>query len=380
MYQYQKTKTYLAQVPEDIKELAEEELKSLGAKETKLTYRGIYFKADKETLYRINYNARLIIRVLAPLISFDCHSDRYLYKTAFNNIRWEDFLKKDSSFFIIANVSNSKIKHSRYAAQRLKDAIADYFNKKFGKRPSVKKENSDIILNLFIRNNRAIISVDTSGGSLHKRGYRVESVEAPMSEVLAAAIIKLSGWRGEVPLYDPFCGSGTILCEAYMVITNTPAAFLREKFGFELLPDYDFNLWQKVKSESNKKIVEVEKGIIAGSDISESAVNAAKKNCSLIDENGRIKIEKKDFRDIKFEKKKIIITNPPYGIRLKTETPIENLYKEIGDFFKRELKGSAAFVYFGNRGLIKKIGLKPSFKKILYNGGLEGRLVKYDIF
>ena len=379
MYQYQKTKTYLAQVPEDIKELAEEELKSLGAKETKLTYSGIYFEADKGTLYRINYNARLIIRVLAPLISFDCHSDRYLYKTAYN-IQWEDFLKENDSFFIMANVSNSKIRHSKFAAQRLKDAIADYFNKKFGKRPSVKKENPDLILNLFIRNNRAVISIDTSRGSLHKRGYRVESVEAPMSEVLAAVIIKLSGWKGETPLYDPFCGSGTILCEAYMMVTDTPAAFLRKRFGFELLPDYDFELWQKIKSDSNERIKEINKGLISGSDISESAVNIAKKNCSLIDKGGKITILKKDFRDIKFEEKKIIMTNPPYGIRLKTETLIENLYKEIGDFFKRELKGSAAFVYFGNRELIKRIGLRPFFKRILYNGGLEGRLVKYDIF
>ena len=380
MYQYQKTGIYLAQVPEDLKELAKEELIQLGAEHIKETYRGLYFKADKKILYKVNYQSRLLVRVLAPIITFKCHSDKYLYKTAYNNINWEDFLSENSSFFIVSNVSNSNIKHSKFAAQRLKDAIADYFKKKRGIRPSVDKNSPDIFINLFIRNNKATISIDTSGGSLHKRGYRKLSVDAPMSEIVAAALIKLSEWKGETPLYDPFCGSGTILCEAFMYITNTPSGIFREKFGFENLPDFDFNIWERIKTDALNKIKDIPEGLIAGSDISEKAVNSARKNCSIFGKSNKIKIRKKDFRGLKFGQSTTIITNPPYGIRLKTEEPIENLYKEIGDFLKREIKGSSAFIYFGNRELIKSLGLKPKFKKIIYNGGLEGRFVRYDIY
>ena len=380
MYQYQNTNNYLAQVPEDLKEYAKDELISLGVKEIKETYRGIYFKADKPLLYKINFKSRLIVRILAPLITFSCHSDRYLYKTAYNNIKWDDFLSENSNFFIISNVSNSNIKHSRFAAQRLKDAIVDYFKKKYGKRPSVDKKNPDIYINLFIRNNKATISLDTSGGSLHKRGYRKQSIEAPMSEIVAAALIKISEWNLETPLYDPFCGSGTILCEAYMYASNTPSGILRKKFGFENLPDFDLSIWKEEKRKALEEIKEIPKGLISGSDISEFAVKASLKNCSIIDKVGKISIKKEDFRKVKLRDNSIIITNPPYGIRLKTDEPIKSLYKDFGDFLKREIKGSSAFIYFGNRELIKSIGLKPEFKKIIYNGGLEGRFVRYDIY
>ncbi len=380
MYQYQKTEIYLAQVPEDLKEYAVEELKSLGAEEIRETYRGVYFKANKETLYKINFQSRLVVRVLAPLITFSCHSDKYLYKTAYNNINWVDFLSESSSFFIISNVSNSKIKHSRYAAQRLKDAIADYFVKKYGKRPSVSKKDPDIYINLFIKNNKATISIDTSGGSLHKRGYRKQSVEAPMSEIVAAALVKISGWNSDKPLYDPFCGSGTILCEAFMYATNTPSGILRKRFGFENLPDFDKKVWQNVKERAINEIKEIPKELISGSDISELAVNATLKNCSLIDKENKIVVKKMDFRKLKFKKDTVIITNPPYGIRLKTEQPIKTLYKDLGDFLKREFKNSSAFIYFGNRELIKSVGLRPKYKKIIFNGGLEGRFVRYDIY
>ncbi len=380
MYQYQKTEIYLAQVPEDLKEYAVEELKSLGAEEIRETYRGVYFKANKETLYKINFQSRLVVRVLAPLITFSCHSDKYLYKTAYNNINWEDFLSESSSFFIISNVSNSKIKHSRYAAQRLKDAIADYFVKKYGKRPSVSKKDPDIYINLFIKNNKATISIDTSGGSLHKRGYKKQSVEAPMSEIVAAALVKISGWNSDKPLYDPFCGSGTILCEAFMYATNTPSGILRKRFGFENLPDFDKKVWQNVKERAINEIKEIPQELISGSDISELAVNTTLKNCSLIDKENKIVVKKMDFRKLKLKKDTVIITNPPYGIRLKTEQPIKTLYKDLGDFLKREVKNSSAFIYFGNRELIKSVGLRPKYKKIIFNGGLEGRFVRYDIY
>ena len=199
-------------------------------------------------MYRVNYMTRLATRVLAPLLTFDCHSDKYLYKTAYS-IPWSELLSVKSTFAIDANVTASRIKHSQYAAQKLKDAIVDQFREESGVRPNVETRDPDIWLNLFIRNNKATISFDTSGGSLHRRGYRVASVEAPMQETVAAAIIRYTGWDGARQLYDPMCGSGTLLAEAAMHYCRIPAGYLRKKFGFMRLPDFNNSLWKKIKQD-----------------------------------------------------------------------------------------------------------------------------------
>jgi putative N6-adenine-specific DNA methylase len=379
MFEYQKTGRYFAQVSDDIKDIAEEELLSLGARETRPGYRGISFAADHEALYAVNFHSRLINRVLAPLISFDCHSDKYLYNRALQ-IRWDDFLDTSMTFAIFASVSNSSIRHSRFAALRLKDAIVDYFQKAAGERPSIDTKNPDVWFNLYINNDKAVISLDTSGGSLHRRGYRVKSVQAPMIETLAAAIIHLSGWDGSVPLYDPFCGSGTLLCEAYMRQSNTPAGILRPRFGFERMPDFNNLLWHKVKRGGMKRINPVPRGMIHGSDISSEAVKASIRNCSLIGAEQAIRIEKKDVFDIDKIRNKAIVCNPPYGIRMAKAEELSAFYKRYGDFLKKRCVGSSAYIYFGERKYIKDIGLKPSWKRPLSNGGLDGRLVRYELY
>ncbi|MFQ5628300.1 MAG: class I SAM-dependent RNA methyltransferase, partial [bacterium] len=242
MYLYQKTSRYFAQVADDVKDLAEADLQSLGAKSTRQVYRGIHFTATPEVLYKINFRSCLSHRILAPLMTFDCHSDKYLYKTALQ-IKWQDFLAPSKTFAVNATVSHSNITHSKFAALRLKDAVVDYFRERTGKRPSIDTEYPDVWLSLHIQNNKATISLDTAGGSLHRRGYRRKTVEAPMIETLAAAIIRYSEWDGRSPLCDPFCGSGTLLCEAFLHATQTPAAILRKKFGFERLPDFDVAIW-----------------------------------------------------------------------------------------------------------------------------------------
>jgi len=248
-YTYQKTNRYFAQMADDVKDIAEAELLSLGAEDTSQVYRGIYFNATPKILYSINYQSRLINRVLAPLLSFHCHSDQQLYKKVLQ-VRWEDFLNSSQTFAVFATVNNSAIKHSKFAALRLKDAIVDAFQNREGKRPSIDTKNPDLWINLYIERNAATISIDTSGGSLHRRGYRKKSIEAPMIETLAAAIITISEWDGKTPLVDPFCGSGTLLCEAFLSASKTPPAFLRQKFGFERLPDFDNSLWKQVKDEA----------------------------------------------------------------------------------------------------------------------------------
>lgn len=379
MFEYQKTERYFAQLSDDIKDIAEEELLSLGARETRPGYRVISFAADHEALYAVNFHSRLINRVLAPLISFDCHSDKYLYNRALQ-IRWDNFLDTSMTFAIFASVSNSSIRHSRFAALRLKDAIVDYFQKAVGGRPSIDTKNPDVWFNLYINNDKAVISLDTSGGSLHRRGYRVKSVQAPMIETLAAAIIHHSGWDGSVPLYDPFCGSGTLLCEAYMRQSNTPAGILRPRFGFERMPDFNNLLWHKVKRGGMKRINPVPEGMIHGSDISSEAVKASIHNCSLIGAEKVIRIEKKDVFDIDKIQNKVIVCNPPYGIRMAKAEELSAFYKRYGDFLKKRCVGSSAYIYFGERKYIKEIGLKPSWKKPLSNGGLDGRLVKFELY
>jgi len=378
-YDYQKTNRYFAQVADDIKGIAEEELQSLGAEETRQVYRGIYLTATPKTLYEINFHSRLINRVLAPLMYFTCHSDRYLYKRA-SEIQWEDFLTPSQTFAVFATVLHSEIGHSKFAALRLKDAIVDYFRARTGERPSIDTRDPDLWINLHIDKNQATISLDTSGGSLHRRGYRYKSVRAPMVETLAAAIIKFSGWDGKLPLYDPFCGSGTLLCEGYMHASHTPSAILRRKFGFERLPDFDSSLWVQVKNEGIQKITPIPKGFIAGSDISLEAIKSAIHNCSMIDKKNVIKIEQHDVFNIKKIQGKTILCNPPYGIRTGIGLDLGRFYKRFGDFLKQRCRGSTAFIYFGERKYIKTIGLKPTWKKPLSNGGLDGRLAMYELY
>jgi len=379
MYTYQKTNRYFAQVADDIKEIAEKELKNLGAENTSPAYRGIYFTATPEILYSINFKSRLISRVLAPLVSFTCHSDKVLYKKALQ-IQWEDFFDPSMTFAVFSSVSHSVIRHSKFAALRLKDAIADYFREKTGKRPSIDTINPDVWINLHIQENKASISLDTSGGSLHRRGYRIKTVEAPMIETLAAAIITYSEWNGTTTLNDPFCGSGTILCESFIYASGTPAGVLRKKFGFERLPDFNPGLWKKVKTYSMNRIKSLKKGIITGSDISPAAIQTSMANCALLDKDKVINIKRNDVFNTDKINESVIVCNPPYGIRLNDHSGLEVFYKRYGDFLKQRCTGSVAFIYFGERKYIKNIGLKASWKKPLSNGGLDGRLVKYELY
>ncbi|MBW2096369.1 MAG: class I SAM-dependent RNA methyltransferase, partial [Deltaproteobacteria bacterium] len=252
-FQYQKWNGYFAQLAGGTEDIGAEELTELGAEKTCTVYKGAYFVADKKTLYRINYQSRIVSRILAPLLTFQCHSTKYLYRTA-KTIQWSEILSSHDTFAVFATVSQSRINHSKYAALCVKDAIADYFMEISGKRPNVQTSNPDVRINLHIQHNKAIISLDTSGEALHKRGYREQALEAPMRETLAAAIIRLTGWNGKIPLCDPMCGSGTLVIEALMQACRIPSGYLRHRFGFENLPDFDRDLWMKVKKEEDRKI------------------------------------------------------------------------------------------------------------------------------
>ena len=378
-FEYQLTNRFFAQISDDMEALGVGELSDLGARNISPVYRGIYFEADKKALYRINYKSRYLTRVLAPLLTFDCHSTRYLYRKT-RELNWDELFSAEDTFAVFATVSHSQITHSQYAALRLKDAVADYFRETHEKRPPVDRTAPDVWINLHIEHNRATISLDTSGGSLHRRGYRQDAVEAPMQETVAAAIIGLSEWDGSRPLYDPLCGSGTLLIEALMHYCRIPSGILRQRFGFEFLPDFDMDLWLAIKRAEDKGIRPLPAGLIAGSDLSRRAVEAAGRNAARLPHGNRIELRIRDFQNIEGLPDTLIVTNPPYGVRIGTKGSAGKLYRALGDFLKQRCKGSTAYIYFGDRKLIPEIGLRPSWKKPLKSGGLDGRMTRFEIY
>ncbi|MEW6193554.1 MAG: class I SAM-dependent RNA methyltransferase [Bacteroidota bacterium] len=377
---YQQKNEFFAQVPGMMEEVCREELIELGAKNTRIAYRGIYFETDQHILYKINYTSRLISRVLAPLVAFSCYNGEDLKRIA-KKIHWEKIFSVDKTFAITSSVTKSHITNSLFASQALKDGIADYFRKvSNGKRPDVNTVNPDVRLNLFIEKDRAILSLDTSGESLHKRGYRLLAGEAPMQETLAAAIIRLSKWNGETPLLDCMCGSGTILCEALMHYCNIPAQKLRTNFGFFYLPDFDKKIWMSIKKEADEKIRPLPKGMINGSDKSQKILQVAKENLSRLPYSENVSLTCRPFQHISKFENGILITNPPYGIRLGEKEEVQNLYKELGDFLKQKCNGTSAFIYTGDPSLRKSIGLKTTRRTPLVNGKLEGVLLQIDSY
>lgn len=379
MYIYQDKNRYFAQCADDIKDLVQKEIEVLGGFSISQAYRGMYFSSSMVDMYRINFRSRLAGRILAPLSEFQAMSEDELYKLAGKRIDWKKIIPYGRTFAIYATTVHSNIRHSKFAALRLKDAIADQMRGSDAGRPDVDTKAPDVGINLHIQNNRVTISVDTSGGSLHRRGYKAKGHQAPMMETLAASIINLTGWDGEQELVDPMCGSGTFLCEALLKRTNTPPGILRERFGFEFLPGFDRKNWEKVKNEELDKSQAVGNLNISGSDISEQSVQQSKYSLMKLPFGGDVQVQKKDIFDRDDLEGKMIVCNPPYGIRMKNEA-LGDFYKDFGDFLKQKCKGSTAFIYFGNRQHIKNLGLRTSMKRPLANGKLDGRLVRIDVY
>jgi putative N6-adenine-specific DNA methylase len=378
-YVYEKESRYFAQVAETAKKMAGQELLELGAKDLSFVFRGIWFSASKSDFYKITYQSRLLSRVLVPLATFACKDKDDLYKAA-KKIRWEELMTPKQTFSIAANVSESSITHSNFAGLRVKDAIADYFRDRTNRRPNVDPKDPYLMINLHIHQDMATLSVDASAGPLYRRGYREASVSAPMQETVAAAIIRMSGWDGTMPLYDPMCGSGTLLAEALMAYCRIPAQVFRTRFGFELLPDFDPQVWQDVQMAAEQAIRPLPPGLIAGSDIAEPAVNAAKTNLMGIHYGGNVTVEQKDFRQIDGMENTLIVTNPPYGIRMGKDRDLKEFYRDLGCFLRDRCRRCTALVYFGEPKYIKHVPLAPLWKEPLKIGGLDGKLVKYELY
>ena len=380
MFYYQKEGRFFAQIAGGLEELGCKELRALGATEAEPVPRGIDFQADLPTLYRINYRSHLVTRVLAPLLKFSALTPESLYLQT-KKVDWTRIFGLDQTFAVQANVHRSAIDHSQFAALKVKDCVADMFRKRFrGKRPNVDTKNPDLWISVHILEDQVTVSIDCSGGSLHRRGYRLKAVEAPMQETLAAAILEIAGWDGKRRLYDPMCGSGTLLSEAWLKAGGIPAGKLRKKFGFMMLPDFDRRDWVRVKFEEDNKIQPVRGGLIRGSDIDPGAVKISRSNNAHLPGGDELLVKTSDFRDLPEMPNRIIVCNPPYGVRLQAGQDLSGLYRDLGDFLKQKCSGGEAYVYFGEKELIKSVGLHPAFRLPLRNGGLDGRLVKYEMY
>lgn len=343
--------------------------------------RAVEFQGDLETMYKANIALRTALNVLMPIDRFKVVNEDDLYRKI-KRMDWLSIFDVDQSFAIDSVVYSTILKHSKFIALKTKDAIVDLFRDKMGKRPDVNVENPDIRIHIHIAENNCTVLLDSSGISLHKRGYRVSTVEAPLNEVLAAGMIALSGWNKKDTFIDPMCGSGTIPIEAAMIAADIAPNIDRERFAFQNWKDYDNELFEKVKQEYISKIKPQEAKIFAG-DIDPNATRIAKNNLARVfkNENLDITFRTKSFLDIQApdENGGIIIMNPPFGERLRQEN-IDELYNKIGSKLKHDFAGYNAWILSSNFKALKFVGLKPSTKKVLFNGPLECKFQQYQLF
>lgn len=353
-----------------------DEIRALGAESVLVERRAVSFIGDQELMYKANFHLRTAIKILKPIAEFEVNNRDELYDHA-KEIPWTNYLALGKSFAIDPTVQSEMFVNSMFASLRVKDAIADQFREATGKRPSVNAENPDIRINVYLMNNHCIISLDSSGESLHKRGYRIAQGEAPISEVLAAGMIMLTGWHGEKDFLDPMCGSGTLLIEAAMIAKGIPPGMYRKSFGFELWPDFDEKLFAEIYNGEYEKEFNFK---IFGSDISAKDIAVARANIKNASLSKFIELQVQDVVDLvpPFQNG-IIITNPPYGERMKPQSIIE-LYTSIGNTLKNKYTGFEAWIISSSLDGLKSIGLKPAKKIELYNGALECSYRCFELF
>ena len=369
---------FVAKTLYGLEKVLAEELINLGATDVHTANRAGMFNGDIGLLYRVNYCLRTALSVLMPVAEFRIRSKEDLYNGG-SKIEWEKFMDPDDTFSIVPVINSPHFGHTGYAGLILKDAIADTFRKKTGRRPSVDTTDPRILINLHISNDLVTISLDSSVVPLFKRGYRQEHAFAPLNEVLAAGIILLSGWNANATLTDPMCGSGTIPIEAGLIACKIPPGKFRKYFGFQRWKDFDADMFEKIKLECDGKIGPSGVKII-GSDISEQTLQYARTNVEAAGLSDVISLEISDFKNLKsIDNKGYVFLNPPYGERLQP-LEIDQLYGMIGTTLKHNFPGTTAWLITSNKESLKHVGLKPKEKHTLFNGALECILLKYEMY
>lgn len=362
-----------------LEEVLADELKALGAQEVAIHNRAVGFVGDLGFMYKANLNLRTAIRVLKPIHKLTVRRDIELYEKA-KLVEWDKYIDVNNTIAVNAAVNSDFFNHSHYVALKVKDAIVDYFRDKTrGKRPNVDTKNPDVRINVHISNDKCTIALDSSGDSLHKRGYRHATNEAPISEVLAAGLILLSDWDRESDFLDPMCGSGTIAIEAAMIACNIPPALHRKRFCFMNWKDFDADLWDKIKEASMNKVKDFP-GKIIGCDRSFASVRKAEINVKDAMLEDIVEIHRSNFvrKPYLFEGVGTVLFNPPYGERL--EEDMSELYGEIGDTFKKNYAGCSAWLITSDMEAVKAIGLRHTRRIKLFNGQIECRFLKYEMY
>ncbi|MFH6772147.1 THUMP domain-containing class I SAM-dependent RNA methyltransferase [Gaetbulibacter aestuarii] len=359
-------------------DILEKELLQLGAMDIKKGVRNVSFVGDKGFMYKANLGLRTAIKILKPIHSFNVANEDDLYKKIYA-MDWEQYLKPTGSLAVDATIHSDLFSHSLYIAQKTKDAVVDKFRDTSGQRPSVDLKFPDLKINVHIDRRRCTISLDSSGDSLHKRGYRTSTNIAPINEVLAAGLVMLSGWDGQSDFMDPMCGSGTILIEAAMIACNIPPNLMRKEFAFERWQDWDVELFETIEESLLKKTRDFHFKI-TGYDKAPSAVSKAKENITNAHLGDFIEVKHEDFFKTQKagERKLHMVFNPPYGERLNID--MEEFYKSIGDTLKQNYPGTDAWLITSNLDALKHVGLRTSKKIPLYNAKLEARFVKYVMY
>ncbi len=375
----------LAKTFKGLEEVLAQELIELGANDVQLERRAVSFRGDKALLYRANFGLRTAIRILVPIASFKAKDTDALYKQL-KALDWSRYMTVNNTFAIDATVYSESFRNSRFVTYRVKDAIVDYWSEKVNQRPNVSVQNPDMTINIHIANEHVTLSLDSSGDSLHKRGYRVATTEAPINEVLAAGMLLMAGWRGQSDFYDPMCGSGTLLIEAALIARNIAPGVFRQSYAFEKWPDFDADLWNEIYNDDSHERDFAHH--IYGSDASFYAIQQAAKNVKSAGvqkdvELKQIRIEEIKITNLQFpitNASPLVMLNPPYGERLKSNKEMEDLYSAIGTALKHQFTGATAWIISSNAEAMKCIGLKPSKKYRLLNGELDCQFNKYELF
>lgn len=371
---------YFATVAHGLESVAAKELESLGARQVTVDFAGVNFSGDRTLLYRVNLWSRIIFRVLVPIAKFPCPNADRLYGEV-QKIDWEKYIQPHQTLSVHCTGKNRQLNHTHFTALQVKNAIVDQQREQFGQRSTVDILDADIHINLHINGNHGILSLDSSGSSLHRRGYRPAVGKAPLKESLAAGLLDLAQWQGDRPFLDPLCGSGTLPLEATLKALNVAPGLFRETFAFMKWSDFDESLWKQLFREAEASVREDLTISITGCDRNSEVLTQAEYNAKKCGVDDHIQLLQADLSEVEpTGDNGIIVCNPPYGERLGNVEELGDLYQQLGDVLKQRFTGWTAFIFTGNKALSKRIGLRTSQRIALYNGALPCTLLKYELY
>jgi putative N6-adenine-specific DNA methylase len=371
---------YFATVARGLEAIAVQELETLGGRNVQPAFAGVSFEGDLALLYRVNLWSRVIFRVLVPLLKVKAENAQQLYHSV-KKIDWFDYLQLDQSFAVYCTGSNAHLNHTHFTALQIKNAIVDQQRDRTGKRSSIDINQPDIVINAHIQQNNCQLSLDSSGFSLHRRGYRPAMGLAPLKETLAAALLAIAAWTPSQPFLDPLCGSGTLPIEAGLQSLKIAPGKFHSQFCFQQWPDYDSELWQSLLIQAEQGELSQLPSPIWGSDQEAAVIKQAQSNAQACYLDQHIQFQTKSLADLEAPASSgIIICNPPYGKRLGETSELESFYQQLGDILKQRFKGWTAYILTGNRELAKRIGLRAARRFPLFNGSLPCTLLKYELY